>query len=126
MDRNHKFSKDFNVFNTEAETIIISEKTKETQPKPQTWHLECIDWNLESTIAQQICDVLFKSHINSVIIEGGAKTLQSFIDENLWDEARVFTGTNEFKEGIKAPEFNGQLISEEKIISDSLKIYTYD
>ncbi|MBP6587861.1 MAG: riboflavin biosynthesis protein RibD, partial [Flavobacterium sp.] len=41
--------------------------------------------------------------IQSVIIEGGRQTLQTFIDENLWDEARLFIGTNSFDNGIKAP-----------------------
>ena len=54
------------------------------------------------------------------------KTLQTFIDENLWDEARVFTGNIEFKEGVNAPNFFGRLISEEKIMSDVLKIYKND
>ncbi len=35
---------------------------------------------------------LFEKNIQSMIIEGGAKTIQSFIDANLWDEAFVFKG----------------------------------
>ena len=70
--------------------------------------------------------MLFNHHINSVIIEGGTKTLQTFINENLWDEARVFTGASQFKNGVKAPKFSGTLISEEKISTDILKIYTND
>ena len=38
-----------------------------------------------------------------MIVEGGSKTLQSFIDSGLWDEARVFTGQKEFGNGINAP-----------------------
>ena len=82
--------------------------------------------NFSKDVAQQICGFLFKKEITSVIIEGGAKTLQTFIDENLWDEARVFTGQAAFKDGIKAPEFSGKLISEEKIVADVLKIYKND
>jgi diaminohydroxyphosphoribosylaminopyrimidine deaminase/5-amino-6-(5-phosphoribosylamino)uracil reductase len=36
-------------------------------------------------------------------VEGGRETLQSFIDENLWDEARVFIGNGVMKDGTKAP-----------------------
>ena len=57
------------------------------------------------------------------IIEGGRKTLQTFIDEGIWDEARVFTGNIQFKEGVEAPKLNGKLISTEKIIDDVLKIF---
>jgi diaminohydroxyphosphoribosylaminopyrimidine deaminase/5-amino-6-(5-phosphoribosylamino)uracil reductase len=38
-------------------------------------------------------DALYDHQIQSVIIEGGRQTLQTFIDANLWDEARVFRGT---------------------------------
>jgi len=123
LDNDEKLSKDFAVFNNEAETIVLrresrvgswetdNEKTKKQKPKNN---------------ALQICDILFKHNINSVIIEGGAKTLQTFINENLWDEARVFTGNVSFKNGVKAPNFSGTLISEEKISTDILKIYTND
>ena len=46
-------------------------------------------------------------NIQSVIIEGGRQTLQTFIDENIWDEARVFKGSSSFKIGTKAPIISG-------------------
>ena len=110
IDINEKLSKTHTVFNADVETILISKN----------------NINFSKNVAKQICDLLFEKHINSVIIEGGAKTLQSCIDANLWDEARVFTGQLEFKKGIKAPKFKGKLISEENIITDTLKIYKND
>ncbi|WP_445738628.1 bifunctional diaminohydroxyphosphoribosylaminopyrimidine deaminase/5-amino-6-(5-phosphoribosylamino)uracil reductase RibD [Mariniflexile sp.] len=110
MDRKAGLSTDYTIFNEEAKTIIVSEN----------------DIDFSKNVAQQICDVLFKNNINSVIVEGGAKTLQTFIDENIWDEARVFTGNSSFKKGVKAPEFSGTLISEKNILSDILKIYKND
>ncbi|MCK8481099.1 bifunctional diaminohydroxyphosphoribosylaminopyrimidine deaminase/5-amino-6-(5-phosphoribosylamino)uracil reductase RibD [Psychroserpens algicola] len=107
IDRELKLSKDLAVFNNKAETLVISDAV--------------IDFN--KPIAQEICSYLHAQDINSVIIEGGAKTLQTFIDENFWDEARIFTGNSNFKNGIKAPQCSGKLISEEKIIEDTLKIY---
>lgn len=108
IDKAFKLSKDYKVFDTSAETIVISEDT--------------IDFN--TPIAEQICNVLYKKNINSVIIEGGSQTLQTFINENLWDEARVFIGKTIFREGTLSPKFSGQLTSEEKIIDDILRIYT--
>lgn len=58
---------------------------------------------LSTTNPQDICDRLYEKGIQSAIIEGGAKTLQSFIDANLWDSARVFIGKTTFGEGIAAP-----------------------
>jgi diaminohydroxyphosphoribosylaminopyrimidine deaminase/5-amino-6-(5-phosphoribosylamino)uracil reductase len=44
---------------------------------------------LWKNIATQMTDALYDHQIQSVIIEGGRQTLQTFIDANLWDEARV-------------------------------------
>lgn len=107
QDRDHKLSKDYNVFNSEAETIVITKN----------------DIEFHNNIASQICQVLYKKDIQSVIIEGGCKTLQMFIDEDLWDEARVFTGKMTFNKGVNAPKFSGKLVSENRIIDDLLKIY---
>jgi diaminohydroxyphosphoribosylaminopyrimidine deaminase / 5-amino-6-(5-phosphoribosylamino)uracil reductase len=110
IDKAFKLSKDYKVFDTSAETIVISEDT--------------IDFN--KPIAEQICNVLYKKNINSIIIEGGSQTLQTFITENLWDEARVFIGKTIFREGTLAPKFSGQLTSEEKIIDDILRMHIND
>ena len=64
-------------------------------------------------------DILEKG-IGSVIIEGGAKTLNNFIKEGLCDEARVFVSNKSFKEGIKAPKFD---INQYEKIRDN-KLYT--
>jgi diaminohydroxyphosphoribosylaminopyrimidine deaminase/5-amino-6-(5-phosphoribosylamino)uracil reductase len=110
LDKDNKLPKDCNVFNKDAETIVISKQN--------------IDFN--TNIASQICTLLHKKNIQSVIIEGGSKTLQTFIDEDLWDEARVFTGKMNLENGVKAPEFSGNLILEEQIAGDILKIYNND
>lgn len=104
LDDKNALSKDLNVFNNEAETILINSKLE----------------------ANEICDVLHKQNINSVIIEGGTQTLQSFINVDLWDEARIFTGNIQFEKGIRAPEFSGKLISEKTIDKDILKFYLND
>ena len=107
LDRTLKLNSDFCVFDNKAKTLVITENNN--------------DYN--QPIANQITRVLYKNNINSIIIEGGAKTLQTFIDEGLWDEARVFVGKTIFKEGVNAPKFNGMLISETEILDDNLKIY---
>ena len=110
LDPQKKLSSTFKIFNQEAKTIVISEDE--------------IDYSKQ--VAHQACQFLYKSNINSVIIEGGTQTLQTFINEGIWDEARVFTGMLKFDKGIKAPNFSGRLITEKKITKDTLKIYRND
>lgn len=107
LDQNKRLSDDYTIFNTDAKTLLLSK--------------EEIDFN--APIANQIADRLYRENINSVIIEGGAQTLQTFIDENLWDEARIFTGNISFINGIIAPRHQGKLFSEDQILDDKLQIY---
>jgi len=62
-------------------------------------------------------------NIGSVLVEGGTRTLQSFIDAGLWDEAWKFTSTTTFGDGIKAPGFDAAPIREEDIGGDRLTMY---
>ena len=71
---------------------------------------------------ENILEELHKQNIQSVIIEGGGKTLQSFIDTNMWDEARIFTTNKTLAKGVKSPTIEGEIISEDKIGEDELEI----
>ena len=64
-----------------------------------------------------------RQNIQSVIIEGGSQTLQTFIDEKLWDEAIIFRGSSSLSQGLKAPKLNGTPISERNIKNDLLFHY---
>ena len=66
---------------------------------------------------------LSKQQIQSVVIEGGAQTLQLFIDAGVWDEARVFTSARVFGEGIKAPVFAGKPGAHQTVDSDRLEFF---
>ncbi len=124
MDRNLRIPNNASVFDGSVQTIVLIEKREARKEESVNIVFEEIDFT--KNIAKQICDVLHKHHIQSVIIEGGTQTLQTFIDENLWDEARVFIGENEFEKGIKSPKIKGTLIEEINIKKDVLKIYRND
>lgn len=118
IDKELKLPEEASVFNKAATTIVLSEKEKENTP---TVVFEKIDFS--SAIVPQILEVLYRYKIQSVLVEGGSFTLQSFINSNLWDEAVVFTGTAVFKNGIQAPHFKGNLFLKEKIKKDILQHY---
>jgi diaminohydroxyphosphoribosylaminopyrimidine deaminase/5-amino-6-(5-phosphoribosylamino)uracil reductase len=60
-------------------------------------------------VALALAGRLYHDGIQSVIIEGGTRTLETFLLENLWDEARIFKGTNRFENGIAAPDYRKRL-----------------
>ncbi len=123
LDKNLVLKNNLNVFDQNSSTIILTEVegnaryAKGIQYRP-------IDFS--TTLAVNICDALAAENIISVIIEGGAKTLQTFIDANLWDEARVFIGDKTFGNGIKSPDLNSELWKSQKIGPDRLNYYRND
>lgn len=72
---------------------------------------------------REILDDLNSRKIQSLIVEGGSFVLNKFIEEDLWDEARVFTGPTEFGEGISAPNLNFTPTETLSIQEDTLRIY---
>jgi diaminohydroxyphosphoribosylaminopyrimidine deaminase/5-amino-6-(5-phosphoribosylamino)uracil reductase len=123
IDRNLKIDASYHVLDKTVKTIVFTAVSDETKYKPDVAYL-LIDFSKE--IAAQICEALYLQNIQSILIEGGQRTLQTFIDENLWDEARVFVGNSTFKNGIKAPSLVGTLKETNTLDQDILNLYYND
>lgn len=119
LDKNLKISSDFKVLDGSTPCLITTEK----KPEEKLKNVEYVRLDFSRNLAEQLCQLLFERSITSLIVEGGTQTLQTFIDANLWDEARVFTGNSSFEKGLKAPRFTGTLCSERTIENDRLKLY---
>ena len=123
LDNGLKIPEDYNVLDESIPTLVFTE-VEDLSRYLGGVSYEFLDFSAD--VAKQICEILPGYNITSVLIEGGSRTLQTFIDEGLWDEARVFTGNTSFKKGIKAPVFSGKLIDSKKIGLDILKYYNND
>jgi len=79
-------------------------------------------------LVHQVCNALYQLKIQSVLIEGGARLLQSFIDSGYWDEARVITNeTLVIKSGIPAPQLNGGKFAKQmKLANDRIVFFKND
>lgn len=97
IDKALKVKPSSNAFNTEAKTIVLNQVKSS-----ENGNLKFIKLNDFSS--KIICDTLFEENISSIIVEGGATTLNSFIEANLWDEARVLVGKTIFESGLAAPK----------------------
>lgn len=117
IDRNLVLGLDKKIFNNKADTLIVNELKEET-----TGNLDYCKIDFTNQVSAQILNLLYQRNILSVIIEGGAQTLQSFIAVNLWDEARIFTTPHTLKNGIPAPVLPGKLIEETTIENDKLQV----
>ncbi|WP_428229795.1 bifunctional diaminohydroxyphosphoribosylaminopyrimidine deaminase/5-amino-6-(5-phosphoribosylamino)uracil reductase RibD [Flavobacterium sp.] len=116
LDQNNRISKDSFIFDNSAKTIVFTKS--ETVLSTENTNFEVIDF--EQNIIPQILDVLYQNQIQSIIVEGGLKTLQSFIDQNIWDEARIFIGKTTFGNGTKSPNIQKKRATKTYIQSDEL------
>jgi diaminohydroxyphosphoribosylaminopyrimidine deaminase / 5-amino-6-(5-phosphoribosylamino)uracil reductase len=82
--------------------------------------------SIDEPASIQILRYLHDIGIQSLFIEGGAKILNHFISNGLWDEARIFKGPGYFGGGVKAPAINGQLLSETSFSGSLLETYLND
>ncbi|WP_127846388.1 bifunctional diaminohydroxyphosphoribosylaminopyrimidine deaminase/5-amino-6-(5-phosphoribosylamino)uracil reductase RibD [Psychroflexus aestuariivivens] len=123
IDQDLKIPKTHHIFDQSVKTIVFH--SKNFKPIDDTNLIfEALDF--ESKIPTQILEKLHQHNLQSVIIEGGGVTLQNFINEDLWDEARVFTGENAIEIGIKAPILNKNPHSEIQIENDQLNYFYND
>jgi diaminohydroxyphosphoribosylaminopyrimidine deaminase/5-amino-6-(5-phosphoribosylamino)uracil reductase len=116
IDSQLQISGDVNIYSPEAPTIVFNRIRNEKK--------ENVEWvKIGETSTKNILDELYKRGIISVFVEGGSRTLQYFIIDNVWDEARVVVGDKKFGEGVKAPIINRVPVDSYSFGND--KIYYY-
>jgi len=118
INRNANLPETLKIFDNKVKTIIFNEK------------FDSINGNLEykkvdfgKNLLKDILRYLYDIEIQSIIVEGGAITLKNFIEEELWDEARVIIGNKYFYNGIKAPYLECEPDEEYFFCGDKLRIY---
>jgi diaminohydroxyphosphoribosylaminopyrimidine deaminase/5-amino-6-(5-phosphoribosylamino)uracil reductase len=118
LDRRLELNKNLHLFDQSIETLVFNEIKTDADGHVKYIALEDFD----RYVPQYILYQLYLRDIQSVIIEGGAFTLNSFIEAGLWDEARIFTGNTDFITGIRAPVIDGEIIDEVLSGTDELKV----
>lgn len=113
IDQNLSLDNGLSLFDKSQMTLCYNSVKDE-----QSNNLEFV--RLSKCSVPEIAEDLFQRNIQSVLVEGGANTLNDFIDRNLWDEARVFVSLTSFDEGIKAPRIDLSKAEVEQIESDQL------
>jgi diaminohydroxyphosphoribosylaminopyrimidine deaminase/5-amino-6-(5-phosphoribosylamino)uracil reductase len=119
IDRSLSLPPSLRLFDGEAPVWVVNGK-KDGDDK----NLKYVALDFAADVLQQLLQRLYQANILSLIAEGGAALLSSFIREGLWDEARIFETENVLQEGIPAPllhEANKAFST--SIGSDSLHVY---
>jgi diaminohydroxyphosphoribosylaminopyrimidine deaminase/5-amino-6-(5-phosphoribosylamino)uracil reductase len=120
IDKELKLPRHLKIFDGSSPTIIFN-FLKQGEEENLVYH----QINKSGDILRQILSALCKREIQSVMVEGGTKLLQSFIDESLWDEARVIINEQMIiGNGLKAPVLKNQiLLGKKKNKTDLISFY---
>lgn len=118
IDRYLQLPIKLHLFDQTVETIVFNSLKTDVTTNVKFVELEDFDNYLPQLIAFQ----LYLMDCQSIIVEGGAKTIDLFIRAGLWDEARIFTGNNSWFSGILAPVIHGTAIEENPVGTDRLTI----
>jgi diaminohydroxyphosphoribosylaminopyrimidine deaminase/5-amino-6-(5-phosphoribosylamino)uracil reductase len=119
IDPNLELPASSKVFNGDAKTIIYNLSKNASEDNSQYIQLQ------KESFLQKMLLSLYQKNVQSILVEGGAKTLQSFIDQDVWDEARVITNRSIIiQEGMHAPEMkNFNLLRQENYFSDTIDYF---
>lgn len=119
LDMDLKIPLTHHIFNKEAKTIIFNHSIQKEENNIVWYKIE------KENIPQQISNALYTLNIQSVLIEGGQKLLQSFIDAHLWNEAIIITNTEmHIEEGLSAPLLrHHQYIKQEEYLNNTIQYY---
>ncbi len=124
LDLNLQLPRTLKVFDQSVRTIVFNSIKEEKDNEIQYYLL-----TRNEDIVQQMLDALHQMNIHSILVEGGARLLQSFIDAGKWDEVRVITNTQltvgndqSAVKGLRAPVLKHVQFQREKVLgSDSIK-----
>ncbi len=119
IDRNLRLPSHLKIFNKETRTIIFNSQKHEEDGNLIFYKIE------EGSLLPQLLNALYQLQIQSVLVEGGAKLLQSCIDEGLWNEVRIIRNEQlVISNGINSPKLkNASLLKQEKYFSDSISYF---
>lgn len=119
IDRLLKVKPGARIFSKDAKTVVFNDKKQGTENHVQ---FVLLDFNL--SLPEQILQWAYEAQLQSIIVEGGKMTHESFLAAGLWDEARVITGSVFLESGLKSPEFSGDLRQTMDSGKDRIHLFT--
>ena len=118
IDRRLRLNNASHLLDNSTDTVVYNTLRSSGGQKRQYVKL-----NDRAELPDQISADLYRRNIQSVIIEGGRSTLQSFIDADLWDEAHRYVGDVFFNKGVKAPCPEGKIVRKELFGESKLFVF---
>lgn len=119
LDLNNRLPHNLRIFDGSQPTLVFT-----SADKTASSNLEYITINKEQQVFTQILHALYERNIQSLIVEGGAVTINHILAHGLWDEAQVFVSPQTLDDGIAAPKTpHGNILAQTTIDAKQLTIY---
>lgn len=125
LDRKGRLTGQENVFDGKNRTLIVTERKNLSSKQRNTTNLNFFTLPFDIDFLPNLLGFLNQEEAcKSILVEGGAKLLNSFVEAGLWDEARVFISPVRLGNGILAPNLEVNKLEQRlKILNDELLIY---
>lgn len=119
IDPKNRLPQDLRVFNGESETLVFTNHMAK-----KNFRAEWIEVNAGDSFVDAVSRAAFERKLQSVLVEGGARTIQHFLDTDYWDEMRIITNTGFFAgEGVPAPGSQGRHVLSEQYGEDRIDYF---
>ena len=102
LDRDLRIPETYHLLDGNQPTLVFTSEGKGQEGKEIPGVTYC-ELDRKVAVLPQILDELFRRKLNSLMVEGGAMLLNSFLEAGLWDEATVETAPVELGAGVEAP-----------------------
>jgi len=119
LDRNLSLTKSLNLLDNTLPTWIITNQI-EAPPNSENTFYHHIPFNEQ--LFERILQLLTKHNCTTLIVEGGAKLLDTALKSEYWDEIRILESNKYLESGIKAPQISSPITSEIKVLDNNLKL----
>lgn len=109
LDKTLKIPKQSRIFDSSASTLVFTEAVNSKKEIQNISYIPvCFDDNLLTNILMELNNY----KIDSILVEGGSRLLNSFIEQRLWDEAFIEIANTDLKKGVKAPLLDAEIVSD--------------
>ncbi|MBR0073376.1 MAG: bifunctional diaminohydroxyphosphoribosylaminopyrimidine deaminase/5-amino-6-(5-phosphoribosylamino)uracil reductase RibD [Bacteroidales bacterium] len=118
IDRTGRLPHSLHIFDGSTPTVVFTENSSLQNRENLTF----VNVDFQNLLPS-VLDYLYQNKIQSIIVEGGKQLINSFLQQNLWDEARVLVGNVKFGKGMTSPVIKAEPHSAEQYGDNIINYY---
>lgn len=101
LDRTLRLPSHYHLLDGRVKTLVFTAKEAANRE-----NVEYVTIDFSQPVLSRVLHELYMRKLDSLMVEGGAVLLNAFLEEDVWDEARIETAPVSLRTGVKAPDIN--------------------